>query len=503
MAGKVYLVGAGPGEPSLMTLRGAELLGRAQVVVYDHLASQELVSLTPKDCQWIDAGKRAHNHALSQDQINQLLAQKAQEGLLVIRLKGGDPYVFGRGGEEALYLAERGLDFEVIPGVSSTIAVANAAGVPLTHRELSSQVTLLTGHGQANPDAPEQNTLTIDFKYLNPKETLSIVMGRQNLGLICQELIKAHWPPETLAVAIENGFTPLQKTVSATLASLEAEVAKAGLKPPTLIVIGQVASLRERLNWFEKRPLFGQTILVTRTRAQASQLSASLRELGARVLERPAIAIEPLRPNPALDSALGDLSKRQYLVLTSPNGAEIFFAALKTRGLDGRALHSLKIVALGPGTAAKISEQGLIVDYSPKFFQAEGLLELFKELPKGSVLWPRAAGARDVLAEGLLSLGFEIKVIDIYQTQAIPNFIKAQDNFDLATITSSSVAKSLAASLGERLSAVKTISIGPIATKTAREAGLNVVAESRKASIPSLIETVAQYFGQTKDAHGH
>ncbi|MDR2421763.1 MAG: uroporphyrinogen-III C-methyltransferase, partial [Deltaproteobacteria bacterium] len=368
MTGKVYLVGAGPGDPGLLTLRGAELLGRAQTVVYDQLAAPELLSLAPPGCRLVDAGKKAGDHALSQAAINELLAQEALAGRTVIRLKGGDPYIFGRGGEEALYLAERGLEFETIPGVSSAIAAAAAAGVPLTHRGLSQLAILATGHAQNGRDG-------VDFASL-PDGTVAVVMGRANLKSICQGLIKSGRPPQTPAAAVERGATARQKTVVGTLADLPLLADRARLAPPTLLVAGAVVSLRDRLGWFEKRPLFGRTVLVTRARAQAGRLSAIFRELGARVIEAPAIAVRPIEPNPELDQALEDLTGSRlfgYLVLTSPNGAEIFLKALFKGPGDARALFGLKIVAIGPGTAAALTPFGLKADGLPKVYQAEGL----------------------------------------------------------------------------------------------------------------------------------
>ncbi|MDR1578264.1 MAG: uroporphyrinogen-III C-methyltransferase [Deltaproteobacteria bacterium] len=487
MTGKVYLVGAGPGDPELITIRGAKLLAKAQVVVYDHLVNPELLALTDQDCRLIDAGKRAENHTLDQASINSLLVAEAQKGLLVVRLKGGDPYVFGRGGEEALFLAAAGVEFEVVSGVSSTIAVANAAGIPLTHRGLSSQATLLTGHGQ--------DGLDIDFSTLAKDQTLSIVMGRKNLDRIRANLMAAGHPPSTLAAVIENGSTAAQKTVVGTLADLAEKVERAGLKPPTLLVVGAVVGLRDQLNWFENRPLFGKTILVTRTSSQASSLADPLRELGAKVLERPAIKIVANIPNEPLIKALGEIDQYRYLVFTSPNAVHIFFEILHVLKLDARFFgHRLQTVAIGPGTEKELAAHGLLSDFKPSVYQAEGLIEIFKNLPQGPVLLPRSAKARKILPQSLNQMGFPTNEIKLYATEPIRHFLEPTDQAEVATLTSASVAKSLAEALEPQQKELPTISIGPITTQAAREVGLKVVAESPKASIPSLVETIRQYF---------
>ncbi|MDR2142364.1 MAG: uroporphyrinogen-III C-methyltransferase [Deltaproteobacteria bacterium] len=488
MAGKVYLVGAGPGDPSLLTVKGAELLGRAQVVIYDYLAAPELLDLCPPDCRLVDASKRAQDHTLSQEAINALLIAEARAGRLVVRLKGGDPYVFGRGGEEALALARAGVEFEVVPGVSSAIAAASTAGIPLTHRGLASLATILTGHQENEPGQ------VLDWASLAGPGTLSIVMGRRNLQDILARLIQAGRPPGELAAAIERGTTPDQRVVTGTLESLSELVEKAQLCPPVLVVVGAVVSLRPELGWLERRPLFGKTILIPRARAQASRLAQPLRELGAKTLERPAIQVEPLTPNAPLREALLNLSQYRYLILTSPNGAEIFLRALGSQGLDARALHALQIAVIGPGTAAALEGFGLRPDLVPTRFQAEGLVELFQTLEPGPVLLARAETARALLPETLTRLGFPVTQISLYRTNQL-SLVLSGLKADLAPITSASVARGLAAALTpERRASLPTVSIGPITSQAAREAGLLVVAESPEASIKSLVETIVAYF---------
>ncbi|MDR0548691.1 MAG: uroporphyrinogen-III C-methyltransferase [Deltaproteobacteria bacterium] len=493
----VYLVGAGPGDPGLLTLRGAAVLAKAETVVYDHLAPLELLSLAPKEAKLIDAGKESFKRSLSQEAINETLAAEAQAGRVVVRLKGGDPYIFGRGGEEALYLASLGLAFEVVPGVSATVAVAAAAGIPLTHRGLSQTATLATGHAQEGGAGVDFTTLT--------GETLAVVMGRQNLALICESLIKGGRSAQTLAAAIEWGATPKQRTITGSLATLPSLVEAANLRPPTLLVVGAVVGLRDQLNWFEKRPLFGRTILVTRTKAQAGRLSELLKEAGAKVLERPAIAIHELSPNPELLAALKSLGPGgpyRYLVFTSPNGADLFLKALWARGQDARALAGLAIVVMGPGTAAALRPYGLKPDHVPaKTYQAEGLLDLFQDLnlPPGPVLWPRAATVRPTLAAGLNAMGFKVDEVVLYQCEPGPleflNEDLASTPVDLATITSASVATYLGQALNEaNRKALKVVAIGPIASMAAQKAGLTVVAVSKVATIESLASAILDYF---------
>ncbi|MDR1872158.1 MAG: uroporphyrinogen-III C-methyltransferase [Deltaproteobacteria bacterium] len=503
MAGKVYLVGAGPGDPGLLTLRGAELIGRAEVLVYDHLAAPELLSLAPVDCELINAGKEASQHTLSQTAINELLAKKALAGRQVVRLKGGDPYIFGRGGEEALYLADLGVEFEVVPGVSAALAAASYAGVPLTHRGLATKATILTGH--------DKSGRTVSFPGYDPAETLAIVMGRGNLEPLCEGLKATGRPDDTPALAVEWGTTPWQKSVAGTIATLPARVTEARIGAPVLLVIGQVVSLREKLNWFEKRPLFGRTVLVTRTRAQGSLLAARLKELGAKVLEKPVISIKPLDPNPDLDQVLSQLKSFSpgYLILTSPNGAEIFLKALLKTGQDVRSLGQLKIVVMGEGTAAALSPFGLKADYLPKVYQAEGLLDLFNDLnlPLDPVIIPRAKVARDVLPDGLAARGHQVKVVPLYATVLAPPGSLAQElqgeRIDLATVTSSSVAMGLARGLARGLAAglegdkrpwPPVVAIGPIAGQKAMDLGFSVVAQSPQATINSLVMTIKEWF---------
>lgn len=510
----VYLVGAGPGDPGLLTLRGAQVLGRADVVVYDYLASPELLNLAPKGARKIYAGKTGANHTLKQVEINELLVSEARAGNVVVRLKGGDPYVFGRGAEEALWLSEAGVGFEVVPGVSSAIAAAAAAGIPLTHRDLGSQIGILTGH-----EKPGKEASALDFGALARMGTLSVVMGASSLETILANLASAGKDPATPAAMVEWGATSRQKVVASTVGDLAREAKAAGLTSPALLVVGEVVALRDRLNWFEKRPLFGKRILVARTREQAGRLSMALRELGAEVLERPAIEIRPIEPNPGLGAALANLPGYGYLILTSPNGAKVFMGALFGHGLDSRGLHGLRIAAIGPGTAEVLAGYGLKVDLMPVRFVAEGLVELFGSLPPGRCLLARAREARDVLITGLRGLGFDLDLVPLYETLTADwsgfeklSFIdynnghsvekidpKGSIPVDLVTLTSASVASGLArhVPVGDR-ARVRAVSIGPITTQAARDLGFTVVSEASEATVGALVEATLGYLAAKK-----
>ncbi|MDR2612374.1 MAG: uroporphyrinogen-III C-methyltransferase [Deltaproteobacteria bacterium] len=491
MAGIVYLVGAGPGDPGLLTLRGAELLRRADVVVYDHLAFPGLLDMVRPDARIIYVGKEGADHTLSQEAINDLLVREGAAGNSVVRLKGGDPYIFGRGGEEALRLAERGVAFEVVPGVSSTCAAAAYAGIPLTHRDLSSQAVLITGH-----ERPDREDSAHSWKALAAIGTLVAVMGRERLPEICRALLEAGKDPATPAALVEWGTTDRQRTAAATLSDLPSLADSLGIRPPALFVCGKVVGLRERLAWFERRPLWGRTVSVTRTRSQAGRLSAALRELGARVEERPVIRIEEIDPNPELDRALAGLSRFAWVAFTSPNGAGIFMRALFARGLDARALAGARIAVIGPGTAEALRPWGLVPDLVPRSFVAEGLLEAFRGAEPGPLLLARARKARDVLPEGLASLGFAVELCPLYET-GHPSPDPAWDpaSSDLTTITSASCAEGLAALVPEGDRArVRTASIGPVASSRARELGFTVAVESPAASIPALVGAMEAYF---------
>ena len=512
MSGKVYLVGAGPGDPGLLTQKGVACLKKAQVVVYDYLANPELLALAPASAERIYVGKKGGDHTKTQAQINQLLCDLAASGKIVTRLKGGDPYVFGRGGEEASALHERGLTFEVVPGVTSAIAAPSYAGIPVTDRRATTEVAFITGH-----EDPTKPGSTINWASLAGIGTLVFLMGVKNLPHICEQLMAHGKPADTPAAAVRWGTTPKQWTITGTLADLPDKVREAGLKAPAITVVGKVVSLRDELQWFEELPLFGKRIVVTRTREQASQLSAQLRDLGAEVLEIPTIAVQPPADPDPLAKACANIEAYAWLVFTSPNGVSAFFAALDAAGKDCRALHQAKVATIGPATGQAVAQRGVKPDVVARTFVAEGLLEALAayDLDGAKVLLPRAAQAREVLPETLASRGAQVEVAPAYETVALTDSAKTlkqamADGFDAVTFTSSSTVTNFLALLDQadkqelirRSQSGETImaSIGPITSQTARDEGLDIQVEPEAYTIDDLVEALAGHFAQSSEA---
>jgi uroporphyrinogen III methyltransferase/synthase len=501
----VYLVGAGPGEAGLITVKGLAVLRRADVVVYDQLASPELLSFAPAEAELIYVGKKAGAHALPQADINSLLIAKARAGLLVVRLKGGDPFVFGRGGEEAEELAAAGVPFEIIPGVTSAVAVPAYAGIPVTHRRYTTLVTFITGH-----EDPGKAGSTIPWEALgaNPG-TLVFLMGVKNLAENCRHLIEAGRDPATPAAVIERGATPYQRTVAGNLKDIAGRAREAKIKPPAVLVVGGVVELRERLKWWESRPLWGKTALVTRSREQASRLVELLSAAGARCLELPTIEIAPPNDYGPLDAALAKLSQYQWVIFTSGNGVTAFMARLFGQGRDVRALGRGKIAAIGPATAEALEGYGLKADLVPGTFQAEELLTaLTPQIEPGMrVLLARAQVARDVLPRGLAALGAQVDVAPVYQARAPeslpPEAAAALDEgaVDLLTFTSSSTVHNFAGLVGperfRQLAAKAALAaIGPITAATLKEYGLTPQIEPQDYTIPALVEAIVGFFNR-------
>ena len=396
---KVYLIGAGPGDPGLLTIKGKDILEKADVVVYDYLANDTLLGYARPDAERIYVGKVAGNHALPQDGINKLIIEKAKEGKIVARLKGGDPYIFGRGGEEAEELLDAGVPFEEVPGISSTIAGPAYAGIPLTHRSFSSSVTLITGH--ENPDKPGS---VHNWKALAASaNTLVFVMGMKNLPDIARNLIEAGLSPDTPAALVHWGTTAKHRSLAATLGTLHEEGVRQGFTNPSVIIVGKVVTLRDRLNWFEQKPLLGRSVVVTRAREQASGLAAQLADLGAEVIQFPTIDIKPLEDYSSVDAAVRNLGAYDWLIFTSANGVKCFWERLEAQGLDARALYGLQVAAIGPATAQAVRTHGIAPDFVPEAYiaesVAEGLIGLGMDGKK--VLLPRAREAREVLPEEL------------------------------------------------------------------------------------------------------
>jgi uroporphyrinogen III methyltransferase/synthase len=500
--GIVYLVGAGPGDPGLLTLRGAECLRRAQVVVYDYLANAEMLALAPPGAERIFGGKHgAGPHFLEQEEINEILVDRARRGLRVVRLKGGDPMVFGRGGEEAEVLAEAGIPWEVVPGVTAALAVPALAGIPVTHRDWVSGVTILTGH-----EAPGKQASRVRWEMVAAAgNTIVLLMGLKQMQRNLNALMQHGLDSKTPAAAIRWGTTPRQETILGTVADLTARAAEGGLKPPVTLVIGEVVRLRDTVEWFEQRPLFGRRIVVTRPQHQAPQLAELLREEGAEVLSCPAIEIEPLDAAP-LRAALKRLPAYDFLVLTSANGVDRLFAVLDECDLDVRAFAGLRIAAIGPQTARRLGARYLKADIVPSDYRAEGLLAILGEesLEGRRVLLPRAAGARRILPETLREKGAVVDEIPTYRSVQPADAqerwaeILAGGTPDCVTFTSSSTVENFlrivdAAPCGrDALAAAQIACIGPVTAATATAAGLRSDIEPDEYTVPALAQAITQ-----------
>jgi len=503
MQGIVYLVGAGPGDPGLITVKGQACIEQAEVVIYDYLASAHLLKHASPDAELIYVGKKGGDHTLSQDGINALIVAKALEGKVVARLKGGDPFIFGRGGEEAQALIDAGLPFEVVPGVTSAIAAPAYAGIPLTHRQYTSTVAFVTGH-----EDPNKTESSIDWRALAQGiGTLVFFMGVKNLPRIVDQLIKHGLPPDKPVALVRWGTTPRQTAVAGTLADIVDRVNQAGLKAPAIIVVGDVVALRAEMQWFEKRPLMGKRIVVTRAREQASDLVARLTALGAECLEFPTIKIAPPTDWKPLDHALDNLATYDWLVFTSVNGVEFFFKRLFAQGRDVRALGHLRTGAIGPATAAHLAAFGLKSDILPDNYRAEGVVAAFeKETLTGCrVLLPRALEARSVLPVELERMGAKVDEITVYHTLPVAEnsdqllLLLQKGQVDLITFTSSSTVKNFNALIPENdrqalLRGVTLASIGPITTNTAAKLGYKIDLTAETYTIPGLCQEILKYY---------
>ena len=494
--GLVYLVGAGPGDPGLITVKGLACLQKADVVVHDRLVSPALLRQAPQGCEMIDAGKSPQGHALPQEAINALLVEKALAGNVVVRLKGGDPFLFGRGGEEAEALAEAGVPFEVVPGVTSAIAAPAYAGIPVTHRDHTSTFAVVTGH-----EDPTKADSSVDWQKLaTGVGTLVLLMGVGNLPQIVAKLIEHGRDPQTPVAIVQQGTEARQKTVTGTLADIVAKAREADIKPPAVTIVGEVVRLREKLRWFDTKPLFGKRVLVTRSREQASALSQRLRELGAEPLEYPAIEIAPPRSMAPLDEAIAGLPTYDWLVFTSANGVSALVDRMSEKGMDIQALGRPKIAAVGPATAQAIAGYGLRVDYLPEVYTTEGIAAGIGDVAGQRILLPRAARAPKQLAQALRGKGAAVDEVAAYRTLAVgaPDELKAllaDGQIDIVTFTSSSTVRNLAASLrGCALSGVMSrclaACIGPVTARTAARLGIHVDVVAREHTIAGLVEAI-------------
>ena len=508
----VYLVGAGPGDPGLITIRGKQLLERAEVVIYDYLASSKLLKYVPRGAEFIYAGKRGGvKHTHTQDEINQLLIDRALSGRRVVRLKGGDPFIFGRGGEEIEELVKAGIPFEVVPGVTSATAAATYAGIPITHRKHTSTVAFVTGH--EDPTKPDSRVAW--DKLATGVGTIVVYMGIKNLESITAKVISHGRDPRTPVAVVRWASTSEQRTVVGNLENIAEVVKKNNIKPPSLVVIGEVVNLRDTINWYEKRPLFSKRVVVTRTRDQASELVNLLENYGAECLEYPTIALEPVASYEVLDRALAEIETYHWLVFTSINAVDYFFKRLFAVAKDVRDLKGPKIAAVGRVTAEALAARGIKIDLLPEKFTGDGLADaMIKTGVKGQrVLLPRALKAREVLTESLADAGADVTIAPVYQN-VLPTSSEGEElkkdirkalqdkSVDMVTFTSSSTVKNFVtlldiatpAELQRLMSGVAVAAIGPITAATAAQYGLHIDVQPAKYTIPDLVESIVMYF---------
>jgi uroporphyrinogen III methyltransferase / synthase len=504
--GIVHLVGAGPGDPGLMTSRSLELIAAADTIFFDRLIPPGSLDAAREDAELVYVGKRpadgtaphlpASNRqpvsSVPQDEINERLVEAGLSGRRVVRLKGGDPFVFGRGGEEGEALRAAGVEFEVVPGVTAGVAASAYAGIPVTHRDDASAVAFVTGH-----EDPEKDETALDWEALARfPGTLVFYMGVRRLADNAAALIAAGRDPGEPAAAIERGTTPGQRVVVATLGTLASEVEREAIGAPALIVVGAVVERRQTLAWLERRPLHGRRVVVTRARAQASGLATTLRALGAQVVELPAIRIESRIGSDEARAAIDAIHTYALICLTSPNGARLLFEALGEAGLDARALASATVAAIGPGTARALAQHGVAADVVPERFVAEALVEALAgvEVADRPVLVARAAEARDVLPEALGERGAKVDVVALYETvreEPEPDAVEAAQSADYVTFTSSSTVTNLVEALNGRLpDSARIVSIGPITSEAARAAGLEVHVEAEQHDIDGLLDAL-------------
>ncbi|KJS33177.1 MAG: HemD protein [Desulfatitalea sp. BRH_c12] len=500
--GKVYLVGAGPGDPELITVKGARCIAEAEVLIYDYLAAKALLTHARPDCECIYVGKKGGDHTLAQTEINRLIVAKAQTGKTVTRLKGGDPFIFGRGGEEAEELVAAGIDFEIVPGVTSAIAAPAYAGIPLTHRQFTSTVAFITGH-----EDPTKAGSNIDWESLAKGiGTLVFLMGVKNLPHIVDRLRHYGRPAHTPAALVRWGTTFRQQTVTGTLADIVARARAAGIGAPAIIVIGEVVTLRDSLQWFERRPLLGKRIVVTRARAQASDLTRRLNALGADCLECPTIEVVAPESFAPLDSAIASLPGYDWVIFTSVNGVDAFFDRLALQGLDARAMGHVRTAAIGPATAERLKRHGLNTDILPETYQAESVIDAFAKEPLQGlrILLPRAKEARTILPEQLSRMGARVDEVPAYRTvQAGKNeaelMARLQEGaIDMVTFTSSSTVRNfkalLPATAQDALHGAAVACIGDITAETAVALGFKVAIVADVFTIDGLCDAIVKYY---------
>ena len=489
MTGKVYLVGAGPGDPELITLKGRNVLSRADAVLYDHLANPALLRHVPPHAERVYVGKKRSEHAFAQEQIVDLMIDRAKQGKTVVRLKGGDPFIFGRGGEEVEALAKAGIPFEVVPGVTAPLGIAACTGVPLTHRDHTSVVTFVTGHDVSG----------IDWAKVGAAETLVVFMGLQHLEEIVRAIVANGRSAGTPAMAVRWGTRPDQQTVAGTLQELPRLVERSGMLPPATVIIGEVVRLRDRLNWFERRPLFGLQIVVTRAAQQAGELTSRLEHEGANVVELPVIELAPVEDYTDLDERIDRLPTFDWLIFTSTNAVQYFFERLHACGKDARAIRG-SVCAIGSATAGELESRGIRPDLMPGSFDSEGVAAAFSGLGLSGtrVLLPRAAAARDVIPESLASMGAEVTTVDVYRNivpagakERVDAFFASGRKPHWITFTSGSTVKNLLALAGEAaLKGVRIASIGPATSAAIRKHEFEVDVEAEPSTMDGLVNAI-------------
>jgi uroporphyrinogen III methyltransferase/synthase len=482
VSGRVYIVGAGPGDPGLLTARAIELIAAADVILYDRLVGDQALAGARSDAEVLYVGKAAGGPSMAQADTEALMQDRARAGKIVVRLKGGDPFVFGRGGEEGLALRAAGIEFEVVPGITAGIAAATYAGIPVTQRGVSSAVALVTAH-----EDPAKQEQTLDWQALGAfPGTLVFYMGVRHLGELAKRLIAAGRPPDQPAALVERGTLPEQRTIHATLETLAAQAAEHDVGAPAVTIVGEVCRLASALDWLGRGPLAGKTVAVTRAREQAGSLARRLRSLGARVLETPVIRIVPRTVT------LPPMQTFDLLCLTSANGVALLFERLHEQGLDTRALAGLRVCAIGPGTAAALSAHGVVADIVPERFVAEGLIEALASLDVRHALIATAADARETLVDALRARGVEVTVIALYDTVAeplSPTALAALAQADYLTFTSASTARFLLDS-ATPASHTRLASIGPVTSATLRERGIEPHVEAARHDIQGLLDAL-------------
>lgn len=495
--GTVYLIGAGPGDPGLLTVKAKEILETADVLIYDYLANSEFLSYAKPDAEILYVGKKGGDHTLPQDKINELIIEKAREGRSIARLKGGDPYVFGRGGEEAEELVAAGINFEVVPGITAGVAAAAYAGIPVTHRDFTTSVCFITGHEDPTKEKSGHNWAV----YAKSTSTLVFYMGVKNLPMIAENLIKNGRDPETPVSLVRWGTRCTQQSFVSTLDKVADEAERLGFKAPSIIIVGGVCSLHDKLGWFEKKPMLGKGVIVTRAREQASGLVSTLGKLGACVHEFPTISIEPMADYEPAEKAILSLASYDWLIFTSVNGVKYFWQQLDEIGLDSRILGGLEIAAIGPATADALREKGIKPDFVPEKYVAEGVVEglLEKGIKGKKVLIPRALVAREVLPNELEKAGAQVEILPVYETRLSnndPEPIRAalkSGEINYLSFTSSSTVQNFfelisAEEFKQYKDSVKIACIGPITAKTLGEYGFSPDVQPEDYTIPALVD---------------